>query len=988
MGMLDEVAAVPALRAGLEAAARNQGGPGADGVSVAAFAAQSHHELDRLRDELLTGAWRPRPALQRRIPKPGGGHRLLAIGCVRDRVVQHAVAQTLARRFDSILHPSAYAWRPGRSAQQCLAAVDAALAEGQHWVFRGDIADFFDTIPHALLLETLRDHTGDEALVALVEHLLLAGTLVGGDIVDPALGTGQGSPLSPFLANLYLLPFDAAVEAAGVRMVRYGDDLCATTWTRAEAEGAQETVARALGRVRLKLNPLKVAVRHLGEGFVFLGFGFHAAGRRPGPKAARALCARLEHLLAARPNDADAEVDEALRGWLTYYGSLAGVPLPEALRDRAETLEAALLQRRQHGPHRDEVGPRILRRRDAEAPPFEPDPQPAPTAPAAAPVPAPQGPWHETIALLTAARGTPDEAEALATLADHVGADAATASQLADALLRWDGQAAAEVLARLGHFADADAVASLRRPEGAPLVPVAAPPRAQGLPVEALEQHDPPRLTPTLADAERLLELWGGAEHTFLRDIVAGDHVERQRVKIAPTAAHALAHLEGQWWMGVFPLRANNSTRWAAFRVVLAAKHRKEMRSQHLPEAVVAEARTLRDTLRALGLKAVLSVEPGRALLVWVLFAAAVTAARARALLALAARRAGQPDPSVTRELYPQQEVTKPDKPGSALLLPLGLDTRTGARAWLLDEHFEPAADAMGALRAIVPVTAEAVSSALGIKPLLPLPAPAAKPGAPAPKPAPKPVAHETKPGTKPDTKPDTKAHDAVALLTSPFQHHPRAQEVYAGCAVFRHMVDQMISGAGLVTSDRMLVADILGRTGDEGPTAAEAVFRHLDDYRPGMGARLVARIYPSPTSCARIRQRLPELTARVGCDCRFRVPPGAYPTPVLHALGAAEVLGLSERVRETASRGGIARAALAAMNEGRKELGTKASALCARLVDLRRQGRVIEKTIAGVESELDALLDEVGEAVLETPSGTLRRVTDDKGVRRFVLEV
>lgn len=75
-------------------------------------------------------------------------------------------------------------------------------------------------------------------------------------------------------------------------------------------------------------------------------------------------------------------------------------------------------------------------------------------------------------------------------------------------------------------------------------------------------------------------------------------------------------------------------------------------------------------------------------------------------------------------------------------------------------------------------------------------------------------------------------------------------------------------------------------------------------------------------------------------------------------------------------------------MNEGRKELGTKASALCARLVDLRRQGRVIEKTIAGVESELDALLDEVGEAVLETPSGTLRRVTDDKGVRRFVLEV
>ncbi len=107
----------------------------------------------------------------------------------------------------------------------------------------------------------------------------------------------------------------------------------------------------------------------------------------------------------------------------------------------------------------------------------------------------------------------------------------------------------------------------------------------------------------------------------------------------------------------------------------------------------------------------------------------------------------------------------------------------------------------------------------------------------------------------------------------------------------------------------------------------------------------------------------------------------------MLHAVGAAEVPGLESRVKEVAARGGLAKAAVEAMNEGRKELGAKASALCARLADLRRQRKVLERAIASVESDLDALLDEVGDAELETPSGTLKRVTEN-GVRRFVLEV
>jgi hypothetical protein len=95
----------------------------------------------------------------------------------------------------------------------------------------------------------------------------------------------------------------------------------------------------------------------------------------------------------------------------------------------------------------------------------------------------------------------------------------------------------------------------------------------------------------------------------------------------------------------------------------------------------------------------------------------------------------------------------------------------------------------------------------------------------------------------------------------------------------------------------------------------------------------------------------------------------------------------MSDRVHDAASRGGVARAAVVAMNEGRKELGAKAAALCARLADLRRQARTVEKTIVSVEQELDLVVEKAGDSPLETPSGTLHRVVE-AGARRFVLEV
>ncbi|MCS6900461.1 MAG: reverse transcriptase domain-containing protein [Myxococcales bacterium] len=216
----------------------------------------------------------------------------------------------------------------------------------------------------------------------------------------------------------------------------------------------------------------------------------------------------------------------------------------------------------------------------------------------------------------------------------------------------------------------------------------------------------------------------------------------------------------------------------------------------------------------------------------------------------------------------------------------------------------------------------------------------------------------------------------------------PRAQELCSGCKVLGALVAQAESGRGLVTSERFLVSDLLGRLGDEAERALDGVFRHLVDYKPGMARRFLGKLFPMPTSCARIRQRLPELAEKVGCHCRFRLEGGVYPNPLLHVLGASEIPGLEDRSRKAALKKSTAKALRDSMNEGRKEMGNKAAALCARLADLRRQERLVRQEQQKIEAQLHELLDEAGDGVLETSAGVLRRSVDEQGNARFFLEV
>src|SRR5918997_7045861 len=116
--LYDKLYRADVLRHAYELVRANRGAPGVDGVTCQAIEAAGLEDwLDGLAQDLRTKAYRPRPVRRVMIPKPGGdGERPLGIPTIRDRVAQTAAKLVLEPIFEADLEPTAYGYRPGRSA--------------------------------------------------------------------------------------------------------------------------------------------------------------------------------------------------------------------------------------------------------------------------------------------------------------------------------------------------------------------------------------------------------------------------------------------------------------------------------------------------------------------------------------------------------------------------------------------------------------------------------------------------------------------------------------------------------------------------------------------------------------------------------------------------------------------------------------------------------------------------------------------------------
>src|SRR5215813_9868927 len=219
-------------------ALKRKAAPGLDGMMWADYEADLERRLEDLHGRVHRGAYRPRPSRRTYIPKADGKQRPLAIAALEDKIVQGATVMLLNAIYEGDFCGFSYGFRPGRGPHDALDALSTAIKIRKvNWILDADIQNFFGAVSQDWLVRYLEHRIGDKRITHLIQKWLRAGILENGVVTVDDRGTGQGSVISPLLANIYLhYCFDLWAErwrrheARGdMIVVRYADDLVAGT---------------------------------------------------------------------------------------------------------------------------------------------------------------------------------------------------------------------------------------------------------------------------------------------------------------------------------------------------------------------------------------------------------------------------------------------------------------------------------------------------------------------------------------------------------------------------------------------------------------------------------------------------------------------------------------------------------------------------------------------------------------------------------------
>lgn len=328
----------------------NKGAAGVDGLDIAQTGQHLKHAWPAIRQQLMTGTYRPMPVRRVVIPKPDGSERELGIPTVTDRLIQQALLQVLQPLIDPTFSEHSHGFRPGRRARDAVLAAQHYVQQGYRIVVDVDLSKFFDRVNHDILIDRLRKRVNDTGIIRLVRAYLNAGIMDGGVVLERGEGTPQGGPLSPLLANVLLDEVDRMLEQQGHHFARYADDCNVYVRSHKAGERVMALLKRRYDKLHLKINESKSAVTK-AFGRRFLGYELWMAPkgevkRKVSKKALEAFRQKIRQLTRRSGGRSVEQVIEDLRsyvlGWKGYFG-LAQTPgvllrLDEWMRHRLRAI--------------------------------------------------------------------------------------------------------------------------------------------------------------------------------------------------------------------------------------------------------------------------------------------------------------------------------------------------------------------------------------------------------------------------------------------------------------------------------------------------------------------------------------------------------------------------------------------------------------------------------------------------------------------------
>ena len=357
--------------------------PGVDQLTWRDYEAALEGNIEDLHDRVQRGAYRALPSRRVYIAKPDGRWRPLAVAALEDKIVQRAVVALLNAIYEEDFLGFSYGLRPGRGAHDALDALCVGIHSRRvSFILDADIRSFFDEISHEWLIRFLEHRIGDRRIIRLIQKWLQAGVLEDGVVHISDRGSGQGSVISPLLANIYLhYAFDLwaarwrrRMATGDMIMVRYADDFIVGFQHHIDARLFFDEMRERLGKFALALHPEKTRLIEFGrfaaerrkrrgldkpETFNFLGFTFICGKTRAGKfqirRTTRAdrMRAKLQEIKAQLKRHMHQSIPEqgqwlarVVRGYFNYHAVPINGRALDVFRHQVTDLWRRTLQRR------------------------------------------------------------------------------------------------------------------------------------------------------------------------------------------------------------------------------------------------------------------------------------------------------------------------------------------------------------------------------------------------------------------------------------------------------------------------------------------------------------------------------------------------------------------------------------------------------------------------------------------------------------------
>lgn len=892
-------------------------------------------------DALQNGNYVPDPVKQYvRVRDDTGKEQKISILTVRDKIVQQALVNLLNPLFEPEFLDCSYAYRQGRSALDAANKVQEYIQRGNIWVLETDIASFFDSLDHSILIKRIQKKIVDPRIIELLTSYLTSPQFCEMSFYSVEEGISIGGIISPLLSNIYLHPLDLDMVQGNYQYLRYSDDLIVLGTEKEEMKQALFLVKTSLKKLRLDINKSKTAIRHASEGFVFLGFRFDEKGRGPAVKAIETLNRNISTVISkdSELESRLAELEILLQGWSNYYGPLTWLMPREystlialvrlAISDNNNIWAEKLLKHKKNVSNGSAELSCFLAREwlklgwEAEA----------------------------LFELGKALAHDRDNETARTEMASILKVRGKQLDQIADQLTILAQEplyaagyhALSEIYLEAGLFKQAQVAHSLGAELESKMVEVIVKEEAN-INAGAVE-----KVTLTPKGIELFLELFDGRDEIYSFE-VAGKNKQRlfTNKKGAITADEVERHLAGEVTLNIYLMRGNQTVKLMVIDIDISKKiilekgdHSEEFAD--LLKTTQTDANRIKSVAEELGINTYIEDSGYRGRHCWFFFEDPIKAGEARALAKMIMRRVGAPSGGVTWELIPGTDRLKNNQLSHCIKLPFGRHPKSGFLGLFVDETgfcFQNQGEYLQNIRRISTALVE------------------------------KTVAVENKRRDNLDF--GQNASTILLQKDSPLTNEAGAvlvKPVVAKCALVRFLILKAEDTQYLTHQDRLSLLHVLAHLGEEGTEYLHKVMACCLNYNWHITQKHIDRLPGKPISCNRLREKYQELTAALRCNCRFKLLPKNYPSPVLHAAkqGKEKLMKLP-LVEENSF------IPLSGNN------ASQAEEILQKMQNLRKQQQGIENSLKKNEQQLQALFDRLETDRLVIESGTLvrRRVKD-----------